>query len=44
VGKNVPSSRHEEIQVRLVETDSVDEVAITSTANQPPRSKLRQAG
>ncbi len=28
VGKNVPSSRHEEIQVRLVETDGVDEVAI----------------
>jgi len=28
VGKNVPSSRHEEIQVRLMETDGVDEVAI----------------
>ena len=28
VGKNVPSSRHEEIQVRLTETDGVDEVAI----------------
>ena len=28
VGKNVPSSRHEEIKVRLVETDGVDEVAI----------------
>jgi pyrimidine operon attenuation protein/uracil phosphoribosyltransferase len=28
VGKNVPSSRHEEIQVRLVETDGRDEVVI----------------
>ena len=44
VGKNIPSSRHEEIQVRLVETDGIDEVAITSTANEPPRSKLRQVG
>jgi len=43
VGKNVPSSRHEEIQVRLVETDSVDEVAIMSMPdNKHPRSKLRQ--
>jgi len=30
VGKNMPSSRHEEIQVRLVETDGVDEVALIS--------------
>jgi pyrimidine operon attenuation protein/uracil phosphoribosyltransferase len=30
VGKNIPSSRHEEIQVHLVETDGVDEVAIVS--------------
>ena len=28
VGRNVPSSRHEEIKVRLLETDSIDEVAI----------------
>lgn len=28
VGKNIPSSRHEEIQVRLIEIDGVDEVAI----------------
>ena len=28
VGKNVPSSKHEEIQVRLTEVDGVDEVAI----------------
>ena len=30
VGKNMPSSRHEEIQVKLEETDGVDEVAIIS--------------
>ena len=32
VGKNIPSSRHEEIQVQLVEADGVDEVAIVSVA------------
>jgi len=32
VGKNIPSSRHEEIQVQLVETDGIDEVAIISVA------------
>jgi pyrimidine operon attenuation protein/uracil phosphoribosyltransferase len=32
VGKNIPSSRHEDIQVRLKETDGTDEVAITDTA------------
>jgi pyrimidine operon attenuation protein/uracil phosphoribosyltransferase len=35
VGKNIPSARHEDIQVRLVETDGIDEVAIIS----PPNSK-----
>ncbi len=30
VGKNLPSSRHEEIQVKLKETDGTDEVAILS--------------
>jgi pyrimidine operon attenuation protein/uracil phosphoribosyltransferase len=30
VGKNIPSARHEDIQVRLTETDSIDEVAIVS--------------
>ena len=45
VGKNIPSSRHEEIQVRLVETDGIDEVIITSSANNEPlRSELRKAG
>jgi pyrimidine operon attenuation protein/uracil phosphoribosyltransferase len=28
VGKNIPSSRHEEIQVQLVETDGIDKVVI----------------
>jgi pyrimidine operon attenuation protein/uracil phosphoribosyltransferase len=36
VGKNMPSSRHEEIQVQLVETDEVDEVAIMNAANNAP--------
>jgi pyrimidine operon attenuation protein/uracil phosphoribosyltransferase len=30
IGKNIPSARHEEIQVHLVEIDGVDEVAIVS--------------
>jgi len=30
VGKNIPTSKHEDIQVRLVETDGIDEVAIIS--------------
>jgi pyrimidine operon attenuation protein/uracil phosphoribosyltransferase len=30
VGKNIPSARHEEIQVRLMETDGRDEVAIVN--------------
>ena len=45
VGKNVPSSRHEEIRVRLVETDGVDEVSIISTPNNKhPETKLKQVG
>lgn len=35
VGKNIPSARHEDIQVHLVETDGTDEVAIVV----PPDSK-----
>jgi pyrimidine operon attenuation protein/uracil phosphoribosyltransferase len=33
VGKNIPSARHEDIQVRLTETDSRDEVAIVNPNN-----------
>jgi len=36
VGKNIPSARHEDIQVRLAETDGVDEVAIVSPPNSKP--------
>ena len=44
VGKNTPSSRHEEIQVRLLETDGIDEVAIISLENNKPnRSELGKA-
>lgn len=32
VGKNMPSARHEDIRVRLVETDGSDEVSITAPA------------
>jgi pyrimidine operon attenuation protein/uracil phosphoribosyltransferase len=39
VGKNIPSSRHEEIQVRLVETDGIDEVAIVSLDRSEPAGK-----
>ena len=31
VGKNIPSSRHEEIRVQLSETDDIDKVTIIST-------------
>lgn len=36
IGKNIPSARHEDIQVRMVETDGIDEVAIISPANGKP--------
>ena len=47
IGKNIPSSRHEDIQVRLVETDGKDEIAITDNTDGKLRnselSKLSQA-
>lgn len=44
VGKNVPSSRHEAIQVQLVETDAIDEVAIVDIADDKHhRNKLSKA-
>jgi len=36
VGKNMPSSRHEEIQVQLEETDGIDRVAIISAVKEQP--------
>ena len=36
VGKNIPTSRLEEIQVRLVETDGADEVFIVSPGGDSP--------
>jgi len=33
VGKNIPSARHENIEVHLMETDGIDEVAIISPSN-----------
>ena len=44
VGKNIPSSRHEEIQVHLTETDGIDEVAIFSPdTNKSTGSELSKA-
>jgi len=43
IGKNIPSARDEEIQVRLKETDGIDEVTITSTTDDKSlRSELRE--
>lgn len=39
VGKNMPSSRHEEIQVRLKETDGIDEVAIVKPVEAKPQGR-----
>ena len=36
VGKNIPSARHEDIQVSLVETDGKDEVAIIGASDGQP--------
>ena len=45
VGKNIPSARHEEIQVRLVETDGIDEVAIVSPdSNKTNRGESAKSG
>ena len=45
VGKNIPSSKHEEIQVKLMETDGIDEVSIVGSANAKPlKSELRKVG
>ncbi len=38
VGKNMPSSRHEEIQVQLKEIDGIDEVAIISAPKKEEQS------
>ena len=45
IGKNIPSSKHEEIQVKLIETDGMDEVAIVSLAKtRLLKSELRKVG
>ena len=35
-GKDIPNSKHEEIQVQLEETDNIDRVAIIDTINEQP--------
>ncbi|MFC1934807.1 bifunctional pyr operon transcriptional regulator/uracil phosphoribosyltransferase PyrR [Chloroflexota bacterium] len=42
VGKNIPSARHEEIQVSLMETDGVDEVTITNLNNSEPEQGTKK--
>jgi len=42
VGKNIPSARHEEIQVRLTEPDGRDEVAIVSPPNGKPTNGQKE--
>ena len=43
VGKNLPSARHEDIQVRLTETDGRDEVAIVTPGDvKLPNSNLER--
>lgn len=39
IGKNIPSSRYEKIQVRLEETDGIDEVAIIELSLEPTPAK-----
>lgn len=41
IGKNMPSSRDEKIQVRLKEVDGVDEVAIINVPEGLPEEKLK---
>ena len=44
VGKSIPSARHEEIEVRLAETDGADEVAIIKpTDNRHTHNELTRA-
>jgi pyrimidine operon attenuation protein/uracil phosphoribosyltransferase len=43
-GKNVPSARDEEIEVRLMETDGVDEVAIITRPGVKVGNKIRAGG
>lgn len=42
VGKNIPSARHEDIQVRLTDTDGRDEVAIVSMPNSRPVNNTKE--
>ena len=45
VGKNIPSARHEDIKVRVIEIDGTDEVAIDSDVdNEPARCEVGKAG
>ena len=42
IGKNIPSARHENIEVHLTETDGIDEVAIISPPNHKASNGARE--
>jgi pyrimidine operon attenuation protein/uracil phosphoribosyltransferase len=44
VGKNIPSARHENIEVHLTETDGIDEVAIISPSNNKSPTAPQEKG
>jgi len=44
VGKNIPSSRYEEMQVQLEETDGIDAVAIINLAEVQPGGRIKEGG
>ncbi len=43
VGKNIPSARDEEIEVRLVDVDGVDEVVILKINESPANEFVRSS-
>ncbi len=44
VGKNLPSARHEDIQVHLIETDGADEVTINTNGLSPQETPVSPPG
>ncbi len=44
VGKNLPSARHEDIQVHLIETDGADEVTISANGRLPQDTPATSPG
>jgi len=44
VGKNIPSARHEKIQVNLIETDGIDEVVIVKNGGSETNGRRTENG